>query len=151
MSKADKMFEELGYKKNDTTDKWGRIWGIDYQNPKKWTSIKIDFIDAEVCGGTLDDDSEPIFISMQELQAINEKCKELRMDIISLIKDTLFYISLISGCIVTISLMICIAIRIFFITLDHCKRANVIREALQLYIKSKEPTYKIERNDLKDE
>lgn len=81
MSKADKMFEELGYKKNDTTDKWGRIWGIDYQNPKKWTSIKIDFIDAEVCGGTLDDDSEPIFISMQELQAINIKCKELRMDI----------------------------------------------------------------------
>lgn len=73
------------------------------------------------------------------------------MDIISLIKEILFYISLISGCIVTISLMVCIAIRIFFIALDHCKRANVIREALQLYIKSKEPTYKIERNDLKDE
>ena len=78
MSKADELFKELGYKKVDLKDKWHGVWGIDYQNPKKWVSIKIDYIDAEICSGTLDDDSEPVYISMQELKAINEKCKELK-------------------------------------------------------------------------
>ena len=77
MSKADKMFEKLGYESVDLKDKWERIWGINYQNHKKWISIKIDFIDAEICAGTLDDESEPVYITIQELQAINEKCKEL--------------------------------------------------------------------------
>lgn len=79
MTKADAMFEELGYKKEDVKDKFDRVWGTSYINTKKWIKISIDYIDAEVCTGTLDDDSEPVFISIPELKAINMKCKELRM------------------------------------------------------------------------
>lgn len=77
MSKADEMFKKLGYESVDLKDKWDRIWGIEYQNHKKWVSISIDFKDAEICTGTLDDEKEPIYITMEELQAINLKCKEL--------------------------------------------------------------------------
>ena len=74
---ADEMFEKLGYKSIDLKDKWERIWGISYRNYKRWIKIDIDFKDAEVCVGTLEDDSEPVYMSMQELKAINEKVKEL--------------------------------------------------------------------------
>lgn len=69
--------KNYGYKKVDLKDKFKRVWGTSYINKKKWIKISIDYIDVEVCAGTLDDDSEPVFISMQELQAINEKVKEL--------------------------------------------------------------------------
>lgn len=83
MSKADEMFEKLGYESENMKDKWDRIWGISYKNKKHWVEIQIDYIDAEICIGTIDindRDSEPVFIGMQELQAINEKVKELRLD-----------------------------------------------------------------------
>jgi len=80
MSKADMMFEKLGYEKEDLKDKFDRIWGVTYKNKKRWTEISIDYEDAEICVGTIsiiDRDSEPVYIGMQELQAINKKVKEL--------------------------------------------------------------------------
>lgn len=75
--KQMKNLKSYGYKKVDLKDKWGRIWGVEYKNTKQWISIKIDFIDAEICTETLDDESEPVYIKIQELKAINMKCKEL--------------------------------------------------------------------------
>ena len=80
MSKADKMFEELGYEAEEMKDKWDRVWGISYKEKKRWVEIQIDYIDAEICVGTIninDRDSEPVFIGIQELKAINKKCEEL--------------------------------------------------------------------------
>ena len=75
---ADEMFQELGYNRKNLTDKWRRIWGIEYQNEKEWIGISLDHIDKEICIGTLDDyNAEPVYIGMQELQAINKKVKEL--------------------------------------------------------------------------
>lgn len=72
MSKADEMFEKLGYKKiieNNVR--------IDYENEGQFFEKEIVFglIDNIVCIelGT----GESANINMQELQAINEKCKEL--------------------------------------------------------------------------
>lgn len=66
MSKADKMFKELGYK-------------VDYENSYTIVFFKndnlfgkrIDFFKQYKTFNKLGD------ITMQELQAINEKCKEL--------------------------------------------------------------------------
>ena len=80
MNKADELFKKLGYEAEDMKDKWGRVWGISYKNKEYWVEIQIDYQDAEICVGTIDindKDSEPVFIGMQELQAINEKVKEL--------------------------------------------------------------------------
>lgn len=74
------MFEKLGYKKEDLKDKFDRVWGACYKNEKYWVEITIDYIDAEICAGTIEDDytgGEPVYIGMQELKAINQKCKEL--------------------------------------------------------------------------
>ena len=82
MSKADKMFEKLGYEAEDMKDKWNRVWGISYKNKKHWVEIIIDYKYAEICVGTIDiadRDSEPVYISIQELQAIYKKCRELRV------------------------------------------------------------------------
>ena len=68
MSKADKMFEELGYKKKEHHYKTiGTTY--EYENDD---GRCIDFIceDEEIRIWNLR-------IDMQELQAINEKCKEL--------------------------------------------------------------------------
>ena len=83
MSKADEMFEELGYEAEDKKDKFDRVWGISYKNKEYWIEIIIDYKEAEVCIGTIDigdRDSEPVFIGIQELQAITEKVKELRLE-----------------------------------------------------------------------
>ena len=80
MSKADEMFKKLGYEAEDKKDKWDRVWGISYKNKRHWVEIVIDYIDAEICIGTIDitdRDSDPVYIGMQEIQAINEKVKEL--------------------------------------------------------------------------
>ena len=80
MSKADKMFEELGYEAEEMKDKWDRVWGISYKEKKRWVEIQIDYIDAEICVGTIninDRDSEPVFIEIKEIKAINKKCEEL--------------------------------------------------------------------------
>lgn len=76
MSEADKMFEELGYAKEFLVSILNdKQWGINYKNIRTETEIIFDEIDKEVCISDMDDES--IYISMQELQAINEKCKEL--------------------------------------------------------------------------
>ena len=73
MSEADKMFEELGYEKiieNNIEilyEKERRFWDKE---------ISFDLIDKQVTVEMSTGDSEPITI--QELQAINMKCKELK-------------------------------------------------------------------------
>ena len=75
MSKADEMFKELGYMQshdgNNNTEYYKYEDGLLAND----TLIIIRFYmkDKEVWGNKA--------ISMQELQAINEKVKELRMDI----------------------------------------------------------------------
>lgn len=69
MSEADKMFEELGYKKTEHIyHTLGFV--VEYDNDER----QIDFIneDKEVKIWNISTD-------MQELQAINEKVKELRL------------------------------------------------------------------------
>ena len=69
MSKADKMFEELGYKKQEDN------YLIKYISKTKTLGEKfqfeIEFAKVAKMVGVHQ------LIPMQELQAINEKCKEL--------------------------------------------------------------------------
>ena len=65
------------------------------------------------------------------------------------IKEVLFYIALISGSIAFICLCISAIIRCVCILIDHLKVVNVMKEALQLYIKHKRPDLKIEDKDIK--
>ncbi len=74
MSKAGEMFEKLGYKLLDNLDK-------DYDNKyivyiKKGKTIKFKKENHKV--GI--NDHQRNYINMQELKAINEKVKELRLD-----------------------------------------------------------------------
>ena len=77
MSDANKMFEELGYieikellQKNKQ-----EIWGIQYTHYRDDVSITFDLIGKEVC--VSDEEGNAIYVSMEELKAINEKIKEL--------------------------------------------------------------------------
>lgn len=74
MSKADEFFKSLGYKLLDNLDK-------DYDNKyivyiKKEKTIKFKKENHKV--GI--NDQQRNYINIQELQAINEKVKELRLD-----------------------------------------------------------------------
>lgn len=76
------MFDRLGYFSKELKDKWNRVYGIEYINRKKWIRIYIDFRDEDVlCTGLGDDEfynnCEPMYISIDELKAINKKCKEM--------------------------------------------------------------------------
>jgi hypothetical protein len=66
MSKADEMFEELGYKKlvGETTE----VFKLSRASKNIYFSKLINIIRI---------DGEYDFIDMEELKAINEKCKEL--------------------------------------------------------------------------
>ena len=82
MSEADKMFEKLGYKKDLHTDRKGKVWGEMFEEDRYCKRVSFDYIDKEicvctnyVCDKTLE--HEPIYFNMQDLQAINEKVKEL--------------------------------------------------------------------------
>ena len=68
MSKADEMFEKLGYKKEEHHYHCGNT--IDYENLENGTAIDFMLENKWV-------KVWHITISMQELQAINEKVKEL--------------------------------------------------------------------------
>ena len=77
MSKADTMFEELGYKKEEENDKY-----VLYLSEKSlWRQRKIRFWKDEkvIFNDLLEDDKvvSSVQIGIEELQAINEKCKEL--------------------------------------------------------------------------
>lgn len=76
MSKADEMFKELGYEKDLHTNIKGEVWGEYFTNENKYVEIHFDYIDKEVCTCAISGDSG-VYIQMQELQAINEKVKEL--------------------------------------------------------------------------
>lgn len=69
MSKADEMFEELGYKKS--LNKVGDTFG--YRNEDKHQIVFYDT--KEIL--KFDENFDIQGIRMQELQAINEKVKEL--------------------------------------------------------------------------
>lgn len=66
-----------------------------------------------------------------------------------LIKQILYYASLGAGSIMIIFLLIVGAIRCICILLEHLKVANVIREALMLYIKTKQSDLKVKDKDIK--
>ena len=74
MSKADEMFEKLGYGMEEVGN------GIEYYTDNVVNNKEIDFIE------NVDTKEKEIWINdfnvitMQELQAINEKVKELRLD-----------------------------------------------------------------------
>ena len=75
MSKADKMFEELGYKKEEEQN---IIYTQKFPNGEKWICFEKNSI-AKSFFGVFEQagDRMPLIFDMQELQAINEKCKEL--------------------------------------------------------------------------
>ena len=66
-----------------------------------------------------------------------------------IIKQILYYVSLSAGSIMLICLLIAGAIRCICILIDHLRIANVMREALMLYIKTKRPDLKIKDVDIK--
>jgi len=76
MSKADDMFEKLGYKIENMTDKDGHIWGISYKNDGEYYDIDFDLYDKTICVGS-QGNFEAVYFTMQDLEAINEKVKEL--------------------------------------------------------------------------
>lgn len=74
MSKADKIFEELGYTKNNNPQSY-------YKRINPYTIKYIDFDEDKTINVYCFDELEGIYsctdISIQELQAINKKTKEL--------------------------------------------------------------------------
>ena len=80
MSKADELFKSLGYEKDLHIDKKEQVWGEYFYNKRLDILISFDYIDKGLCCSTKGKNAEPIYINMQELQAINEKVKELRLD-----------------------------------------------------------------------
>lgn len=77
MSEADRKFNKLGYKKytsDDGTMYMKDLFMITFILPNK------TFITEYKQGDYNFPKIRPFEVSMQELQAINEKCKELRMD-----------------------------------------------------------------------
>lgn len=82
MSKADEMFKELGYEKDLHINKKEQVWGEFWTENKHCSKISFDYIDKEICVSTnyrldITNEYEPLYFNMQELQAINEKVKEL--------------------------------------------------------------------------
>ena len=71
MSKADEMFEKLGYREKVETIENGKLTMTEYKQDNKY-SISFKEITKEIF---LDGFRA---IELKELQAINEKCKELR-------------------------------------------------------------------------
>jgi len=72
MSKADKMFKELGYEKIGENVK---IIMYKYNE-----DFLIKFYKKSKCVATTNSDAGDFIINMKELQAINEKVKELRVE-----------------------------------------------------------------------
>ena len=69
MSKADKMFKEIGYTNKEYN--FNKTI-VTFQNPDEDYEISFNLIDK-----TIEIFEIKNYITMQELQAINEKCKEL--------------------------------------------------------------------------
>jgi hypothetical protein len=75
MSKADELFEELGYKKKNLDIIFSRFWE-EWENKDlaKTFSFNTQYETLDIA------DENRYGITIQELQAITEKCKELRLD-----------------------------------------------------------------------
>lgn len=75
MKTADSMFEELGYRRK------GNKYFIEYIKEYEYVAYRIVFCIEQKCVEFCND-SNGYFtrFNPSELQAINEKCKELRMD-----------------------------------------------------------------------
>lgn len=72
MIKADEMFEKLGYEKNDREDCWLEYNREQFEIKKKIAfekNVHVLFVENNF--------GESLPISVKELQAINEKVKEL--------------------------------------------------------------------------
>ena len=78
MSKADELFEELGYIKEDKIDYFKEKWGESFYNKNNLVEIAFDFEDKEICVYCRETD-EAVYFNLDLLQAINEKVKELRL------------------------------------------------------------------------
>lgn len=80
MSEADKMFKKLGYRKEFMQIKKGKRagenWGEKFINEKYCVEICFDYIGEDFCIGIIEDDGS-VYVGVEELQAINQKCKEL--------------------------------------------------------------------------
>lgn len=77
MSEADKMFEELGYKKIETDG--DNLLEYKKQFPGYSKFIRFDLLDRIFTSFYYMSNMQS-YLNMQELQAINKKVEELRMD-----------------------------------------------------------------------
>ncbi len=66
----------------------------------------------------------------------------------AIIKEILYYLVLGSGSIALICLLIAGTIRCICILIDHLKVANVLRKALLLYVKVKNPNVQVKDVDI---
>lgn len=73
---ADKLFEELGYKKTEMKTMSGKVWGIKYVSNRQYIRITFDLTDHMICMAD-NSDGGAVYITVEELSAISEKCKEL--------------------------------------------------------------------------
>lgn len=67
---------------------------------------------------------------------------------VEIIKNILFYSTLIFGGISLICLLVVGMIRAFCLMMDHLRIGKVLKELVPLYIKQKETKNKIEPNDI---
>lgn len=80
MSKADKMFEELGYKKEDYGYKliYTKTDSEEQENYIITIMLESKLIFTEIDDGCDELERRCFGLQIQELQAINEKCKEMK-------------------------------------------------------------------------
>ena len=78
MKDARTMFEELGYKQFiGDKDRYGVGEFIQYSNYEHTRWISFDFYDRTTNCGMYEEPVEPMDITINELKAINQQCKEL--------------------------------------------------------------------------
>ena len=75
MSEADKMLDELGYKKIETTS--DNLLEYEKQFPEYSKFIRFDLLDRTFTSFYYGIDMQS-YLNMQELQAINKKVEELK-------------------------------------------------------------------------
>ena len=79
MSEADKLFQELGYDEKyyyKETELYEEVES--YKDSKKCNCIQFDIFNKTFCKFNADDSEDDLDFSMQELKAINLKCKEMK-------------------------------------------------------------------------
>lgn len=77
MSKADEMFEELGYRNKELSYEIRYVRKFKLKRPRHIIFSKLDKQIAVCEENTIELAVNKDWFSMQELQAINQKCKEL--------------------------------------------------------------------------